>query len=469
MNRFLYNSLQDWLKSADRKPLVLRGARQVGKTWLIRTLAEQNQKKLIELNFERQPSLISLFNSNDPKQMIKNISALFSGEPIDLDHSLLFLDEIQAAPELLAKLRWFAEEMPELPVVATGSLLEFVLKDHSFSMPVGRIQYQHLEPFSFEEFLLALDQKNLVDYLNHFEFELNPQNNLNHATIPELIHENLMRFFREYLIVGGMPAVINSWVKNASWEKVGRVQQDLLATYRDDFSKYRGRFALERLEEILWAVPKMLGEKFVASRASRMAQTNTVKQILELFEKARLCHAVTSVSANGVPLGAEVKDKFFKEIFLDVGLCSAALGLNLHQLNQVEELILINSGGLAEQVVGQLLRTLFPSYIEPVLYYWTREESGKNSEIDYIMALDNRVIPIEVKAGATGSLKSLHYFMEIKKFEWAVRINSGQPSCFPLNLKGFHTDSVKYQLLSLPFYLIGQLPRLLKKLLGAPA
>ncbi len=464
MNRFLFNSLQAWLKDSDRKPLVLRGARQVGKTWLVRTLAELNQKKLIELNFERQPSLISLFNSNDPKQIIKNISASLSGESIEINQSVLFLDEIQAAPQLLAQLRWFAEEMPELPVIAAGSLLEFVLKDHTFSMPVGRIQYQHLEPLSFEEFLLALNQKNLVEYLNNFELKLGTQN---HLSIPELIHENLMQFFREYLIVGGMPAVINSWVKESSWERVAQVQQDLLTTYRDDFSKYRSRFALERLDEILWAVPKMLGEKFVASRASRTAQTSTVKQILELFEKARLCHSVTSVSANGVPLGAEVKDKFFKEIFLDVGLCSTALSLNLHQLNQTKELVLVNSGGLAEQVVGQLLRTLFPSYIEPVLYYWTREESGKNSEIDYIMALGNQVIPIEVKAGATGSLKSLHYFMETKKFEWAVRINSDKPSCVEVDLKGFHMDCVKYKLASLPFYLIGQLPRLLRKLLGA--
>ncbi len=189
--------LKEWLVSTDRKPLVIRGARQVGKTWLVRHLAQAQKIKLIEVNFERNPQIASLFISNDPHQILLNLSAVFN-ESIDPKNCLLFLDEIQAAPELFAKLRWFAEDLPDLPVIAAGSLLEFVLEKHSFSMPVGRIRYMHLEPCSFEEFLQASDKHVLMDYLSSYQWG---------QVIPQAIHEQLMTYFKEYIVVGGMPAV----------------------------------------------------------------------------------------------------------------------------------------------------------------------------------------------------------------------------------------------------------------------
>ncbi len=454
MQRTLVPFLEDWLLSEDRKPLVIRGARQVGKTWIVRNLAKITGKQIIELNFEKKPSQSNFFTSNDPKQILLNLSAILNRE-IDPENCLLFLDEIQAVPHLLSKLRWFYEDLPQLPVIAAGSLLEFVLSDHSFSMPVGRISYAYLEPLSFEEFLLANDKKFLCEYLA--KYDLNNE-------LPIAIHEELMTLFKEYSYIGGLPAVVKSWINNRSLNKINQLHQDILTTYRDDFVKYRGRIDMERLEEVFVATPKLLGKKFVYSQINPIVQSNTIKQVLTILEKARIYYRVRSCSANGIPLAAEVKEKYFKEILLDTGLCNAILGLNLNQISNVNDISIINNGGIAEQIVGQLLRTIEAPYVEPSLYYWHREIPGSNAEIDYIMQYGNQVIPIEVKAGATGSLKSLHLFMSLKKLQKALRINSSLPSKMKVDVKDHEGNTIQYSLISIPFYLIGQIHRLLNNI-----
>lgn len=443
--------LNQWLKSSDRKPLVIRGARQVGKTWLVRDLAHIENLELIELNFEKKPQLATLFSGNDPQQIILNLSAAFNTS-IDIKRSLLFLDEIQAVPELIAKLRWFAEDMPELPVIAAGSLLEFLLESHTFSMPVGRIHYMHLEPLSFEEFLLAQENETLLEYLRTFQWD---------NEIPQMIHEKLTAHFKEYLIIGGMPAAVSNWITNRSLKEVNQVHHNLMATYRDDFAKYKGRGSIERLEDVMIAIPQHLGEKFVYSKVNPGVQIPTVKNSLDLLCKARICHRVQASYANGLPLGAEINERFSKVIFLDVGLCTAALGISLNEVNAAQDLNLINDGGISEQVIGQLLRTLSDPYIEPTLYYWHREEKGSSAEVDYVFQHRNLVIPLEVKSGRTGSIKSLHLFMGSKEYKLAVRINSDSPSRTAINVKDPLGNSVNYTLLSLPFYLFGQVHRLL--------
>ncbi len=182
------------------------------------------------------------------------------------------------------------------------------------------------------------------------------------------------------------------------------------------------------------AIPKMLGQKFIYSRVNSDIPSAVFKKVLFMLNNARVCHRVINTSANGVSLAAEIKEKFFKEIYLDVGLCSVSLGLNLNRLKDIKELNLINNGGFSEQAVGQMLRTITPFYIEPALYYWARDEKGSNAEIDYVIQFRDKVIPIEVKSGATGSLKSLHVFMELKKYSTAVRINSDLPSKVAINI-----------------------------------
>lgn len=451
MYRFASDYLNQWLISPNRKPLIMRGARQVGKTWLIRHLAQVSGKKLLEINFENNPSSASLFNSNKPQEILLNLSSVLNQE-VNPEDSLLFLDEIQAAPQLIGQLRWFAEDMPKIAVVAAGSLLEFVLAKPNFSVPVGRVSYMHIEPFSFEEFLIAKN-KSLYNYLKTYEFGTN---------VPKAIHEQLNVLFKEYLIIGGMPGVLSSWFSQQSIASVNLVKNDLLTAYRDDFNRYNGRIPVERIDEVMLSVPKMLSEKFVYKNVNTDLSAVAVKKCLELLENARICSRIKSCSANGVPLAAEVNEKYFKEIFLDVGLCSTALGLNLIELRSVVDITLINNGGLAEQFVGQQLRAIEEPYIEPVLYYWRRDETGSSAEIDYITQHNNHVLPLEVKAGSTGSLKSLHLFMNIKQLNVAVRVNSDYPSNVDVDVQANNGKNAKYKLLSIPFYLLGQLHRLVE-------
>lgn len=432
---------ENWIKQPDRKPLVIRGARQVGKTWLAHKLADNIGRKIIEINFERDPHIKSLFNSNNTREIIQNLE-VFRGEHIDPKSSLLFLDEIQDAPEVLAKLRWFYEDLPELPVIAAGSLLEFILQDHAFSMPVGRITYLHLEPLSFEEFLMAMGEEKSVEYLKNLEPPF---------TIPIALHHKLQDRLRMYLQIGGMPAVILAYINQGAYHAI-TIQEDLLTTYRDDFFKYKGRFDIQKLNTLLKSIPSQLGKKFVYSKADSTIQSSTAKQVLSLFNMARLTHIVQHSAGNRVPLAAEVKEKSFKQIFLDVGLVNRLLG---------SFAVRPITGGIAEQLVGQMLRCFFPFYVEPALYYWHREEKSANAEIDYLIEHNGHVFPIEVKAGSTGALKSLHYFMHEKKLSIAVRINDDLPSITPIMTKLNDGRDVSYTLLSVPFYLVGQIHRLL--------
>ena len=443
--------LMTWIHSKNRKPIVIRGARQVGKTWMVRQLAQLTGKQLLELNFERRLSWHDLFSSNDPKEILLNLESEFN-ITIDPNTCILFLDEIQAAPELLSKLRWFYEEMPLLPVVAAGSLLEFTLATHSFSMPVGRISYLHVEPFSFEEFLLTLGHVKLYEFLLSWQWD---------KTIATPIHEQLMRYMKEYMMIGGMPEAVISWREEHSLDAVAQIHQALLATYRDDFAKYSGKISQERLDEVLMTVPKLLGEKFIFSRANKNASSETLKKALHLLCMARVCHKTYATHGNGMPLGADIKEGYFKVIFLDVGLASSLLDIKLHQLQALDAVTLVNKGGISEQVVGQLLRTLEPGYKEPHLYYWLREHKGSSAEIDYLLQCEGSIIPVEVKSGSTGSLKSLHYFMHLKGLPKAVRVNACLPSSVMVNVKIHSGETANYQLLSIPFYLTGQLHRLL--------
>lgn len=459
MYRNALDNMTKWLTDPQRKPMVLRGARQVGKTWIVEHLAQRQQKQLININFEKFPQHRSLFNTNDPKQIIKNIQSELN-VIVKPEMSLLFLDEIQAYPELLSQLRWFAEDMPELPVIAAGSLLEFVLADHSFSMPVGRIHYFYLEPLSFEEFLHAKGQLPLLEFIHTFEI-----NTTDHykstIEIPIAIHERLIAFFKEYMLVGGMPAAVAQWVKTEEQASVHQIHHDLLSTYRDDFAKYAGRIPVARLQDIIHAIPKMLGEKFKFSTANPDESSLSLKKALELLSQARICHKIQAVSANGLPLAAEINEKFMKVILIDVGLVNSLLGMNLHEYKKVFDINLINQGGISEQVVGQLLRINFPFYVNPALFYWINPKANAAAEIDYVIQHHTQIIPIEVKSGSTGSLKSLHLYMAMKHKDFAIRINSDLPSLMDIQVKTTSGEDAKYQLLSIPFYLIGQLPRLL--------
>ncbi len=441
--------LCQWLSQTGRKPLVLRGVRQSGKTWLVRELAKSQNKQIIEINFETRPELGTLFTSNDVKAVWSSLETLLPA-PAERAECILFLDEVQAKPDMLAKLRWFYEELPDLAVIAAGSLLDFVLHDHNFSMPVGRVQFFYLEPLSFCEFLQADQQVMLVQYLK--KIMLTDQ-------IPEAIHQSLMQAVENYCLIGGMPEAVQSWVSEHSYLRVNQIHHDLLTAYQNDFAKYPTRIAPERLHEVMLAIPHLLGKKFTYVQVNPEIKSQTIANALSLLVLARVIHKVQAVAADGVPLGAKPKQNYFKLIFCDVGLVNVNVGI---AINPLKPLNLANNGEIAEQLAGQLLRKNFQFYQDPVLYYWQREGQS-NAEIDYIIQFQDKIIPIEVKAGSGNTLRSLHNFMHVRKLKFAVRIYSG-----PMNITNIETklstgEAVSYQLLSIPFYLIEELPKLLSE------
>jgi predicted AAA+ superfamily ATPase len=445
MIRFASARLDNWLAEKNRKPLVIRGARQVGKTWIVRNLSKRHNLKLIELNFERNPTFADLFTSNNPKEILKNLESEFETS-IDPDSSLLFLDEIQAAPEMFARLSWFKEDYENLPLIAAGSLLEFALSEYQYSMPVGRITYFFLEPFSFFEFLLATGNEFLLKKLETFSLN---------EILPESIHEKCLELYHDYCLVGGMPESLQKWIDTNNFNDCLKIQQDLLSTFRDDFYKYGGQFDPGLLFKIFISVSKQLGNKFVYNRVDPLAKSLLIKKSLSMLSQARVFTKIMHTSGNGLPLGAESNEKFFKMLLIDIGLVSAQLGLSQMPQSKADRMLFINKGGLAEQFVGQQLRSSQSPLTDPGLFYWQRT-GGRQGEIDYIIQNRNCVVPVEIKSGTAGSMKSLHQFMADKNLDLAVRFNANLPSIEQINVKTTQGDPISYILLSVPLYLAQQ-------------
>ena len=389
------------------------------------------------------------FASKSPRTILPLLEARFNIS-VTPGKTLLFLDEIQAAPEVFAALRYFLEELPDLHVIAAGSLLEFVLREHSFSMPVGRIEYMHLGPMTFEEFLLALGREKLQQWLTRYTVE---------ETVPLELHQNLLGLVRQYCVVGGMPEAVAAFARNGSYQECEQVQQGILSTYRDDFAKYAARAQHRRVEKIFTMIPRLVGRKFMYSHVDPDERSRELGRALHLLCLARVAHQVRHSHGNGVPLGAEVDDRTFKILFLDVGLLCRSCGLRVLDVETATDLTLVNNGAVCEQMVGQHLLMSGPCYEDPVLYCWMRDKPNSSAEVDYLMALGPHVIPVEVKAGTTGRLKSLHLFLFEKNRGFGLRFNGDTPSL--LDTKSPIGGTTKpFRLLSLPFYMLCQARRL---------
>lgn len=461
MERIRATAFDAWKERSDRKPLVVRGARQVGKTWLVREWGRTRFERVVEANLERHPQIRTCFTDNDPRATLGRLAAVL-GAPVSTDGStLLFLDEIQAAPEVLSKLRWFAEELPELPLVAAGSLLDFALLDPSFSMPVGRITYLHLEPLGFLEFCRAVGDAPLVEWLRS---GVSLDTIESGEALPSAVHEKCLHRFREWLLVGGMPAAVETWTRGRNLAEVSAVHRDLLATLRDDFAKYSSAVHHRRLTAVLDSVPLQLGQKFRYSAVDPGERAEPLRRAVDLLSLARVTYRVVASSARGVPLGAGVNERTFKLLHLDVGLSTTALGLTPRELEAAADIDLVNRGAVAEQAVGQLLRLNVPPNAEPRLFWWRRDQPGSSAELDYVQAHGPRIVPVEVKAGAGGSLKSLHIFVSERGLPWALRINSAPPLVTALDVATQTGERASYRLLSIPAYLVELLPRLLDEM-----
>ena len=451
MDRSAFNDLKTWMHRPNRKPLVVRGARQVGKTFLIRQFGKACFNNTIELNFEQTRDLAQLFSSNDPARIIPLLE-LQTNQTISPGSTLLFLDEIQAKPHVIESLRYFFEQLPALHVIAAGSLLEFALEQNVFSVPVGRIEYLYLGPLQFEEYLAAKGETRLLSYIRAFETT---------ESIPLPLHDKLQTHVKEYIVVGGMPASIRAYLDSGSLLAVEAEKQSILETFIEDFGKYAGKADPERLRKVFARVPLLVGQRLKYANIDRQDQARNLAHALTLLCRALVLFRVHHTAANGIPLRAEMVDTLYKPLFLDVGLMCSACGLNLLDFETASDLLQINQGSICEQFVGQHLLYSQPSFVKPELFFWMRENRSSNAEVDYLMSRGQHVIPVEVKAGKTGTLKSLQLFLSSKNQTTGVRINSAPPTRHTATYSLPERTSDTFELLSIPFYLVGQLTRLL--------
>jgi predicted AAA+ superfamily ATPase len=439
----LLGYLRDWFgrgASGTRKPLVLRGARQVGKSSLIRDFCAEEGLELLELNFERSPQLSGLFSSGPNARTISALELHF-GKRLH-ERSLLFLDEIQATPEVFARLRYFREEHPEISVVAAGSLLEFMLGDSAHGVPVGRLEYLHLGPARFEDFLGACGDTAWLELLRHA-----PPGEL--QSLNPVVHQQLLSRAREFSQVGGMPEAIARYTNRDGGDLLGcrAVQDSILQTTQEDFAKYRKRVPMERLLRIFQSLATQVGRKWMHARVNPDDRAQASEAALELLCLARVASRIRHSAGNGLPLEAEANDRYFKVLFLDVGLLQRLLG----GPPAMSDWVRINEGAIAEQWVCQHLLDLREDFEKPALHYWVREKTGAQAEVDALLPWNGTVIPVEIKAGPSGRVRSLRVFLdEHPRSPFGVHFSTEPLLWDP-----------RHRILRVPLYAAEQLPRLM--------
>ena len=437
MQRDISVFLRKWKNSKVRQPLLIRGARQTGKTYSVRQFGKANFENCVEINFEEKPEFGQCFDNYDPKSIIEKISIL-SNESINPGKTLLFLDEIQDYPSVISSLRYFYEKMPGLHVIGAGSLIEFALKSENFKMPVGRIQSIYMYPLSFGEFLDALNQSKLREYINTINLS---------DKFESIFEDKLIELLRLYFILGGMPKIVDSYVNSVEMNEIMHLQTGLLKTYEDDFAKYSKTSNHKYLREVFLSAPAMVGKRYKYSQVNNDIQSRYLKEALNLLCDTMCISKIVHTAANGVPLEAETNDNKFKILHLDIGLMQRALRLE-HSILTNNNLMQVNTGSIAEQYVGQELIATENRYEKNRLFFWVRDAKSSNAEIDYITVVKNIPVPIEVKAGKTGSLKSMRLFLkEHPNTSFGIR--------FSLHEFSFHD-----QILSIPLFMVDQLKRL---------
>lgn len=408
--RQIDNELLLWKESPLRKPLLIRGARQVGKSSAVQELGKTFQY-YVEINLEKQPSLKALFTEDvDVHKTCERLSAAVS-TPIIPSQTLLFIDEIQNCEPAIMSLRYFKENYPELHVIAAGSLLEFTLNEIP-SFAVGRIRSLYMYPFSFDEFLTA----------QGLDLQLEAKRK---ATADEPLFETTHRLLcdqlRTFFLVGGMPEAVANWIENHDHISVQRIHRDILDTYQDDFAKYKKRVSPDLLRQVLRSVALQAGGKFVFSQVATDMSAYKVKEALRLLGLAGLAIPVTRSDANGLPLGAEADTSYQKYLFLDIGLMLTLLSTPATDILLTNDTDIINKGSVTEVFAGLELVKYSDCFQKPELYFWLNKSKNANAEVDYLLPRAGKVLPVEVKAGTKGSMQSLYLFMAKKGLVKAVR------------------------------------------------
>lgn len=410
MKRFIDDELIKWKESKRRKPLILRGARQVGKTYSLKEFGTNQFETVALVDLERNSTLRRAFDGDlSAKRMCADLE-VFLRTKIIPGKTLLIIDEIQACPRAITALRYFFEEMPDLHVVAAGSLLEFALKDTSF--PVGRIQFLNLYPFCFAEYLEAIGNP-----LASSSILQSPD------TISPVVHQLLCDELKKYFFIGGMPACLLAYNQEGSLRDAFEVQGEIVESYRMDFAKYTPQVDRYCLDAVFTTLSQSCGKQIKYTHLADGYSNPTLKKAFELLCLANIVRKVPSVDPSGLPLGATASPKTFKALMLDIGLMRYLSGMPSEVEYAKTDLHAIYRGAMAEQFVGQEMTVSQNGS----LYYWSRQAKSSSAEVDYLAVINGKIHPVEVKSGAAGSLKSLHLFMETYRNSGNARVFSMRP------------------------------------------
>ena len=399
MKRIIDHYLLQWKNSNIRKPLLLRGARQVGKTFAVQKLGE-TYENFVEVNFENQPNMRSIFNQDlDPQRIIQELS-LELAKPIIPGQTLLFLDEIQMAPQAIIALRYFYERMPDLHIIAAGSLLDFAIQQTG--VPVGRVEFMHMYPLSFIEYVAAMEGSMTIQEILKHDLS---------SPLFTVMHERLLRSVGQYLALGGMPEVVQNWITTKSALDSHIIHSSIILAYRYDFIKYARTLQIKYVEQIFKQIPLQLGQKFKYSLIEGDYRKRELAPALDLLITAGIARKVYYSSGQGIPLGAQIDVFDYKVIFLDAGLAQANMGLNFKDWFLRPQQEFINKGALVEAFVGQEIAVYTTPSDQNDLCYWHKDAAPHQAEIDYLVQIDNKIIPVEVKSGSGRTLKSIQYFL----------------------------------------------------------
>jgi predicted AAA+ superfamily ATPase len=412
IKRHIDSNLQLWKRAVPHKPLLLRGARQVGKSSSVREFGKQFEF-FLEINFEKKEhqDAKKIFERNSsPKRITDELFAMF-GVPIVSGKTLLFLDEVQTCIPVISSLRFFYEEMPDLHVIAAGSLLEFALEEIP-SFGVGRVRSLFMYPLSFDEYLRANHLTALADLIKKSSPE---------QPLSEALHHQCLNHLVQFVVLGGMPEVVATYSKGGSLQECQQILDDLTVTFDDDFAKYKARVPSSRLKDVFLSIMEQTGSKFSYSKVSQTIKHEHIKNAVKLLIMAGLVYPVTHSSANGIPLAAELNHKFCKYAVFDTGIMQRFLGLDLSKILLGDTLEQVNKGSMAELFAGLEIVKSQPRHQQVQLYYWQREQRGSQAEIDYLAQIGNAIVPIEVKAGTRGAMQSLRLFLEEKNSAKGIR------------------------------------------------
>lgn len=438
-------NLLKWKQSASRKPLVIRGARQVGKTTLVNEFSKKYEQYLY-VNLEKSDNKSLFLEYTDIKEIAQQLFFKHNLQWSNRENTLLFIDEIQEVPTAINFLRYFKEDLPELHVIAAGSMLETLL-EKNISFPVGRVSYLVLRPVSFEEFLVALNENLALEQFHH-------------VPLNSFAYSKLLKLFHTYAIIGGMPEIVEDFAKNKDYTALKFKYDELLNSYHEDAEKYAK--SAEQLQLIRFLLDQMLFEAGKRITFQGFGKSNykskDVGEVLRTLQKTHLVHLLYPCTGFGIPVEQDFR-KSPRLQFLDTGLMNYKVGLQLEIIGS-KDLCSVYQGKMIEHLVGQEILSTLSLPLERI-YFWVRDKNSSSAELDFVYPYEGKLVPIEVKSGPKGKIKSLSLFMEQSHLNFAIRFYAGE-----LKLDTVQTPNGKnFHLLNLPYFLASKTEEYIKWLI----